>query len=363
MKLLDYNINDSELIEEFDNVDDALFINSVIVDDFDNIIYYCKFKDGVLSILTEASNITLSFKESLISSILEQGIEMPDYIRFGEKVINAPKRLMANTRINLSKNEIIKKLYKSKQKFELEQGMSPDLVSIMTEETQKGNPKALLNNQWCRNLYGKLNEKIQNVKNDLDYDYDFSSVGSLPYSAIEILELNAEYTDIMHIILVEVFYDPDGIDDNNEWLVMYNPTNDDIDITGYTIEVAGVYFKPQCELPKFIIPPNEYFIIGGSNVMNVDYTYNLSMQNGGKETDGVRILNSNGMVLDTILYNLNNTNSLPDDLRTPSISFAPDVNAGESLIRRKINDKYLDTNSSAKDFEVNLNPDLSIYKK
>jgi len=361
MKVVEYNLKEFELIEEFENVDIALRINSAIVDERENIIFYSHICSEYLEIFAGKGNVSISFKEELILSMKMNDQNIPKNIRISNMISSPPSQM--NPLNNHSEEYYVDILYQKKKLFEESQGMSPDLVSIMTEEIKKGNPKALLNNQWCRSLNGTLYKKLQQIKNGENFDYDFSNVGTLPYSAIEIMNLNEQNENINHIIIVEVFYDPEGKDDNREWLILYNPTDDDIDICGWEIQVAGSYFKPSVTIGDAIIKSKSHFIIGGSLIdSHVDLECGLSMQNGGTCTDGVRIVNSNGIVQDTVLYNLNNSNALADDAKTPAISFAPDVNSGQSLLRRTIEGRYVDSNESAKDFQVNETPDISKYQ-
>ncbi|MCB0207614.1 MAG: lamin tail domain-containing protein, partial [Anaerolineae bacterium] len=71
------------------------------------------------------------------------------------------------------------------------------------------------------------------------------------------------------------------------------------------------------------------------------------MQNGGSETDGVRLLTGAASVVDTLLYDDNNSNELEDDSGGIGSSFAVDVAAGHSLAR--IPD-CTDTDDAAADF-------------
>ena len=54
-------------------------------------------------------------------------------------------------------------------------------------------------------------------------------------------------------------------------------------------------------------------------------------QNGGSATDGVRLLDIDGTVIDTVLYDSPNTNGLLDDLRSTAGPFAPDPSEGNTL--------------------------------
>ena len=115
-----------------------------------------------------------------------------------------------------------------------------------------------------------------------------------------------------NIIINEVFFDPIGTDSGYEWIELYNPNNFEISISDWKILVAGSTFK---EINKFsgIIPANSYFLLCEELVercnANVD---SLSFQNGGISTDGIRISNSQNIIIDEVFYDTPNTSSLVD---------------------------------------------------
>ncbi len=136
------------------------------------------------------------------------------------------------------------------------------------------------------------------------------------------------------ILINEVLYDPPGADSGNEWVEILNISDQPVDITGYQIQIAGQYFLTKVILPSYIIQPGEIILIGEKLVPNADITVNsLSLQNGGSETDGIRLLNSVGSPIDTLLYDIPNTNGLKDDTASISPSPAEDVSEGYSLAR------------------------------
>ncbi|MBN1617998.1 lamin tail domain-containing protein [Candidatus Dojkabacteria bacterium] len=147
------------------------------------------------------------------------------------------------------------------------------------------------------------------------------------------------YASSKTILINEVLYDPQGSDSGYEWIELLNIGTDSVDLEGWSIEVAGSEFKPQAVLPSFIIEPNEIIVIGESNVTEADIQISsLSLQNGGSTTDGVRLLDNNSVVIDTLLYDDPNTNNLVDDKSTIATSFAPDAKSGNSLVRTSSND-------------------------
>ncbi|MBN2100765.1 lamin tail domain-containing protein [Candidatus Dojkabacteria bacterium] len=142
------------------------------------------------------------------------------------------------------------------------------------------------------------------------------------------------YANSESILINEVFYDPIGSDSGKEWLELKNISNNTIDLNGWSIEKAGSSFSEIAILPSYQIEPGEIALIGEPYVEYADIAVaSLSFQNGGAETDGIRILDQDGIVVDTLLYDEPNTNNLPSDLGEPVPGFAKDVNSGSSLSR------------------------------
>ena len=131
----------------------------------------------------------------------------------------------------------------------------------------------------------------------------------------------------------EILYDPAGGDTGNEWIELYNPGTEPVQLEGWQIQRAGTVFEECFIFPEYIIYPGEYLLIGESQVPNADLIGDLAFQNGGTATDGVRIISAEGDTIDTILYDSPNTNNLPGDAHDPGIYFAVDASSGHSLIR------------------------------
>lgn len=155
------------------------------------------------------------------------------------------------------------------------------------------------------------------------------------------------------ILINEILYDPKGTNTGYEWIELKNIKSEAIDIGGWTIKIAGTAFTHKATLPPFIVEPGSIVLIGEPKVPSAHITLpSLAFQNGGAETDGVQILNSQGIVVDTLLYDSPNTNNLPDDISSPSSDTAPDVASGHTLSRIS----PVDTDSSSADFVDCENP-------
>ncbi|MCF7868826.1 MAG: lamin tail domain-containing protein, partial [Candidatus Cloacimonetes bacterium] len=171
-----------------------------------------------------------------------------------------------------------------------------------------------------------------------------------------------------NVVINEVLYDPDGSDGGYEWIELYNNSNDLINLHNWTIVKAGTSFSLVFILPSINIQPHGFLLIGEEFVPDTDLITDLSFQNGGSATDGIRIISYDGFYTDTILYDSPNSNNLPDDISSPGSFFAVDVSSGNSLARKQ---DGIDSNNCEQDFfecenptpgEENFYPiDLAVY--
>ncbi|MEA2096775.1 MAG: lamin tail domain-containing protein [Candidatus Cloacimonadota bacterium] len=163
-----------------------------------------------------------------------------------------------------------------------------------------------------------------------------------------IVSLNA-----LDVVINEVLYDPDGADTGYEWIELYNSSDLTINLQGWTIEKAGVLFELVFTFPNINIEPSGFLLVGEEFVPNTDLIASLAFQNGGSETDGIRLISTDGMYTDTILYDSPNTNELPDDISNPGEYFAPDVDSGNTLARKHDGE---DSNNCEIDFFECIDP-------
>lgn len=117
------------------------------------------------------------------------------------------------------------------------------------------------------------------------------------------------------VIINELLINPTGTDLNNEWIEIYNDSDSVINLRGYTFQVAGKNFIDSFTVnDDFEISPAEYSLICENNVLDCNFYVNkIGMQNGGDATDAVRIKDSNGLTIDTVLYDTPNINNLIGD--------------------------------------------------
>ena len=129
------------------------------------------------------------------------------------------------------------------------------------------------------------------------------------------------------VLINEVLIDPAGADGSNEWLELCNNGEEDIDVSGWMIQAGGTTFSEKHTMPAGSTVP------AGGYVLLPPGTFSSSFQNGGSATDGVRLVNALGAVMDTVLYDSPNTNGLLDDLGNTTGPFAPDPSEENTLAR------------------------------
>ncbi len=155
------------------------------------------------------------------------------------------------------------------------------------------------------------------------------------------------YPALSGLLVNEVYYDPDpDSDDGNEWIELCNNGTETIDLAGYWIESGGGTFGACFDIAAGTIAPGEYLLVGGPSATHPG-AFDPNLQNGGSETDGVRVVDATGTVVDTVLYDSDNANNLVDDQGLTTSAPAADVPGGHSIGRWP---DCVDTDVSGVDF-------------
>jgi hypothetical protein len=113
----------------------------------------------------------------------------------------------------------------------------------------------------------------------------------------------------------EFVSDPDGADEGLEWLELHNAGAEAVSVAGWSLSFGTSDFDShQVTLGGGIeIPAGGFLLIGGEAVEAVDVLAAFSIGNG-TETDGIRLFDCAGEVVDTVLYgDAPNADQLPDD--------------------------------------------------
>ncbi len=144
------------------------------------------------------------------------------------------------------------------------------------------------------------------------------------------------------IVINEVMVDPIGSDTGNEWIELYNPLEQAVNVTGWKIKTAGTSFTLDYTIPQFTMLPHSFLLIGEEHISNANLITDLNFQNGGDASDGIRLESPDESYYDTLIYDSPNINNLPDDIHNPAINFVDNLVSGYSIARKNDGD---DTNS------------------
>jgi len=140
----------------------------------------------------------------------------------------------------------------------------------------------------------------------------------------------------------ELFYDPTGTDTGKEFLELYNNGTADVDLTGWQVQWGGTtYAYGTWSFPAgTIVHAEDYLLVGGDSTLiqfgvAPDLIAPFTFQNGGNETDAVRIIDAALDYRDTCPYDWPNTYALIGDWGIPadSLECTIDVLSGHSLSR------------------------------
>jgi hypothetical protein len=156
----------------------------------------------------------------------------------------------------------------------------------------------------------------------------------------------------LHVVISAVY--PDAYDEyNSEWIELYNPTADDVDIEGWTIDTAT---KPsEATIPDVMIPAHGFYLIAdkgfstgkdNSSWPNADLEAEIRLRNN----DGWCRLNNSGSFVDTVGWGTATTNETKN---------ADKPAQGESIERNPLKDGYApckDTNNNFVDFDLQDTP-------
>ncbi len=155
----------------------------------------------------------------------------------------------------------------------------------------------------------------------------------------------------INVIINEVMYDPVGTDDFHEWIELYNPRDIAVNLEGWVLLSGGEAFDTTFVFPRKMIQAHGFLLIGEEDVENADIIALLDLQNGGAESDGIRLISANGYYTDTVLYDSPNSNGLGDDESNPGWELLQDVVSGHSLARKS---DGVDTNLASDWFDCSI---------
>ena len=154
------------------------------------------------------------------------------------------------------------------------------------------------------------------------------------------------------VLINEVVYDPASNDDGLEWVELCNAGTEPVDLTGWTLESAGTAWGLTTiggsTALTGSLAPGDYLLVGYGSTTNAG-AFGPNLQNGGSAADGLRIKDSFGSIIDTVIYEGPNSNGLVDDSGAPATGTAGTASSGDSIARFP---DCTDTNDSSVDFMV-----------
>ena len=142
-----------------------------------------------------------------------------------------------------------------------------------------------------------------------------------------------------------------------KWIELYNNSaTNSIDLQDWSIETATTSnFKKRFSLPKIILAPQTYFLIGEENVENADYKVDkITLNIAGSSTNALRIISKDGEYTESVFWNSPNTKELLDDNGEIANSFVPSPESRKniSIARINVNSDF----NSALDFDLSEKP-------
>lgn len=149
-------------------------------------------------------------------------------------------------------------------------------------------------------------------------------------------------------ILSEVMYDPTGSDGGLEWVELYNPTSESIDLSGFSLGSGGSGWTSTVAQLSGTLLPGETWVVGGatSSASNGNPTFDQvldfspDLQNSGTDGDGVALfavvatlVTSTTVPIDAVVYGPNNASGLIDESGSANAPEVGDAPGGSSIER------------------------------
>ncbi|MFK7929460.1 MAG: lamin tail domain-containing protein [Myxococcota bacterium] len=152
------------------------------------------------------------------------------------------------------------------------------------------------------------------------------------------------------VVINEFLPNPAGADAGSEYVELLNTGSESVDLEGWTLEAGTSSFSVKATLPAGTrLAPGAYLVLGESGVVEADVlTGTLSLGNASSSGDALRIVDSLGVTVDTVVYGPDNTDAFLDDDGATAVP-APKPRDGAALGRLP---NGSDTNDSSVDVAV-----------
>ncbi len=197
---------------------------------------------------------------------------------------------------------------------------------------------------------GDTLSRVLDGRDSDDASADFANTAATPGSANPV-QLSCAFGP--GVVINEILPNPAGLDDDLEWIELYNPTDHPADLSGWAIEAGTSGFFDPSYIPPVVLAAREYLVIGQSALPYVDVVVpGFEMGNASSNADAVRILDCGGGVVDTVVYGGPNTDGWLDDSGAAATgALAPF--SGRSLGRAR---DGIDTDDASADFVIFAGP-------
>ncbi|MGB0637820.1 MAG: lamin tail domain-containing protein, partial [Myxococcota bacterium] len=155
------------------------------------------------------------------------------------------------------------------------------------------------------------------------------------------------------IVINEVLVDATGTDAGHEWIELYNSSAESVDLSGWQIQWGTSSYSGNHVIGGLALGPGEYILLGGEWVEGRHELAEFNFGNAGSNADSLRIVDSDDVVVDTLVYGSPNSDGWVDDFGVPAVSLAPMASSGETIARLT---DGVDTDFSGTDFSMMEDP-------
>lgn len=180
-------------------------------------------------------------------------------------------------------------------------------------------------------------ETVARVQDGWDTDAsatDFASAPPTPGAANPYTEPPVcDPTGFDQLKINELVFNPEGSDDDQEWVELYNGGNAPVQLDGATLEKAGSEWGEAYVFPGGTeLAAGGFLVVGGANAAEADLVSDaLDLGNASSSGDGVRLLDCEGTVVDSVLWGEDNSDGL--DTTGGASDAVPDPGEGASIGR------------------------------
>lgn len=155
------------------------------------------------------------------------------------------------------------------------------------------------------------------------------------------------------LVINELLTNPEGADDELEWVELYNPSPAQVDVGGWVLDASTSGFGGGQVLEAAAVPSGGYLLLGRPGVDAADAPLTVTLGNATSNADGLQLRDCEGAVVDTVIYGSPNDDGWVDDSGSVATSLAPAP--GESASLARLEDGY-DQDDNAIDFVVDTEP-------